>query len=161
MKKISVLALSILSLSSSFAFADCSPSARGLNSELSKTLIAALKMTGNKGKSFHPGGTPATTLTTNYLQKSVRCVATNGGVFEDGLDLYSCETGPALAKKDQANAKVLFDAISAVGSWGDAGMSKVHQEVSNIRCALTTANGDQAPSYECSITAVWADSCNP
>jgi hypothetical protein len=164
MKKIlSLPSLFTLLFSTHLAFAGgCDATKRTFQGDSAKALISALKLAGvpatetpvspinNKG---HEAATNKT-----YSLAGLSCAVTRGGVFADGLDRYACVTIPGYPVMNEANAEVLSDALSDMGIFPDSGMSKSVLEATGVDCEISV--GDSF-AYACTLTSVWADTCQP
>lgn len=149
-----------LALLCNFAFAGpCDPAKRVISGDTAaKSMVAALKLAGAVGTEVHDKTGDLVRI--EFSAPALACLAISGGVYDDGLDQYACSTAPKKALANEANAKLIFDAMNSMGVFADYGMSKDHREASDIHCTVTM-NLHNLPSYSCAMTAVWGDTCQP
>ena len=146
-----IFATSLLTLSTLVHAAGCDETTKTIVGSEAAELAYVLKNSSFATKSVNKNGEVDSIA-------SLRCVSINRGVYENALPQYSCDNekiGPMIAK-------LTFDTLSSIGIYPDYGMSKAHLDAKNIKCTISNTGIDNTESSpSCTVTAIWANDCQP
>ena len=140
-----------MTLSTLVHAAGCDETTKTLVGNEAAELAYVLKNSSFATKSINKGGEVDSIA-------ALKCKSVDRGVYNNALPTYECENekiGPMIAK-------LTFDTLASIGIFSDSGMSKSNLEATNIKCTISNTgidNSESSPS--CTLTAVWANDCQP
>lgn len=156
MKTSALLSFLGFALVSASAYAGpCDPAYRMIEGEKAKAFITAIKAAGFEAPSTESNGQTVF----HYRLGALNCHFTNGGVFDDGITVASCEALPNGIANNSATATLVANALSELGVFADSGMSKEYYDAKKVGCSATA--DESGVKYACVATAVWVDACQP
>ena len=146
-----IFATSLLTLSTLTHAAGCDETTKTIVGEQASELSYILKNSTFAKKSISRSGEVLSIA-------SLSCRRVSRGVYDDALPKYSCDNdkiGPMIAK-------LTYDTLSDLKIYADYGMSKAGVEAKNIKCTISNSGIDNLEnSPSCTLTAIWADDCQP